>query len=646
MPELSVRVPFRQQNMPSPQRFVSVSNTEVPVSQDLVPASNVMSVPQTNVYLSHNVGPIQPNAGPHNMMPFPGQFMQPSSVPMYCRPVTFYRAVIDTRTGIQTVIPQTVWVPQTFANMDAGAGQNLEENTAGPIIDEVNEDPEPSTSSIKIVCLDEQEDCPRNDVEITNPDAGLVVNLPTVASTEPSSTVTNLTTSSAPEEVIHQNVPTYKITRKLIEIVDPTTGEKLDVVRLANGNKGKKIEIVDPKTGEKVDFKNWNKKQESTNQVETETTDPVQESVEPKDSTPKEVEVLTTDEVGATCEESGKEEPVCPTSDETSEPPKQAAEEESVAPAESSSTSSVEVVSTEINVKCEEPVPEIPYSIKVSEESEAELKVEVTETESKHEESPSVEKVTSTEVALKCDEPLKSESCESSHTVETPEKETVLNDVVSEVKVGEVLASEKVEDIQNVVVETKNEASPVADQKNSEAQMKDFVHKQYVFKGIRKYQKSDLLYILESMTKVRLALPKYDIVRSEAYGFRIRGNYLQMFEVRKEVALHKSELAWQAPKNAYRNDTEGLLGRLKGILNKLTPQFFDALMEQIKELPIDSEERLSGCINLLFEQSVIQPVFSSLYANLAKNLSNVSVAPVFIIIYIYSINDYLCNSLF
>ena len=39
-----------------------------------------------------------------------------------------------------------------------------------------------------------------------------------------------------------------------------------------------------------------------------------------------------------------------------------------------------------------------------------------------------------------------------------------------------------------------------------------------------------------------------------------------------------------------------------GILNKLTPQKFDKLVEQMKSLPIDTVEKLKCVIDLIFEK--------------------------------------------
>ena len=42
--------------------------------------------------------------------------------------------------------------------------------------------------------------------------------------------------------------------------------------------------------------------------------------------------------------------------------------------------------------------------------------------------------------------------------------------------------------------------------------------------------------------------------------------------------------------------------KARSILNKLTPQKFDKLVSQFKELDIDSEEKLAMCMELVFEK--------------------------------------------
>jgi translation initiation factor 4G len=49
-----------------------------------------------------------------------------------------------------------------------------------------------------------------------------------------------------------------------------------------------------------------------------------------------------------------------------------------------------------------------------------------------------------------------------------------------------------------------------------------------------------------------------------------------------------------------------LYRKVRGVLNKLTPQKFRTLVSQVQALPIDNSDRLKGVINLVFEK-VSQP---------------------------------------
>ena len=62
---------------------------------------------------------------------------------------------------------------------------------------------------------------------------------------------------------------------------------------------------------------------------------------------------------------------------------------------------------------------------------------------------------------------------------------------------------------------------------------------------------------------------------------------------------------------------------VKGILNKLTPEKFDVLLEQLKGF-ISNTEILHSSIALLFENAVAQPTFVRMYADLCDRLAKVS----------------------
>lgn len=61
--------------------------------------------------------------------------------------------------------------------------------------------------------------------------------------------------------------------------------------------------------------------------------------------------------------------------------------------------------------------------------------------------------------------------------------------------------------------------------------------------------------------------------------------------------------------------------KVRGVLNKLTPEKFDKLLTQVQDLTIDNAERLQGVIDLVFEKAVDEPNFSVAYANMCKELA-------------------------
>ncbi|XP_039999691.1 eukaryotic translation initiation factor 4 gamma 1a [Xiphias gladius] len=107
-----------------------------------------------------------------------------------------------------------------------------------------------------------------------------------------------------------------------------------------------------------------------------------------------------------------------------------------------------------------------------------------------------------------------------------------------------------------------------------------------------------------------------------------------------DVQLNKAEKAWKpsakkstrsrGSEEAEEDDTEQgktreLFKRLRSILNKLTPQKFQELMKQVTELTIDTEERLKGAIDLIFEKAISEPNFSVAYANMCRCLMGLKV---------------------
>ncbi len=112
--------------------------------------------------------------------------------------------------------------------------------------------------------------------------------------------------------------------------------------------------------------------------------------------------------------------------------------------------------------------------------------------------------------------------------------------------------------------------------------------------------------------------------------------------------LGPAKKTWIAQnKDRIEAQTQELFHKFQGILNKLTPQKFQALAEQALKLEINSEERLSGCVDKIFAfvisflfilgralnsnimyfmfQAIGEPVYTIAYANLCKVMSPIKV---------------------
>ncbi|XP_034486497.1 eukaryotic translation initiation factor 4 gamma 3 isoform X2 [Drosophila innubila] len=68
------------------------------------------------------------------------------------------------------------------------------------------------------------------------------------------------------------------------------------------------------------------------------------------------------------------------------------------------------------------------------------------------------------------------------------------------------------------------------------------------------------------------------------------------------------------------HEKDELVRRVRGILNKLTPERFDTLVEEIIKLKIDTPEKMDEVIVLVFEKAIDEPNFSVSYARLCHRL--------------------------
>ncbi|CAN6566627.1 unnamed protein product [Malus baccata var. baccata] len=63
------------------------------------------------------------------------------------------------------------------------------------------------------------------------------------------------------------------------------------------------------------------------------------------------------------------------------------------------------------------------------------------------------------------------------------------------------------------------------------------------------------------------------------------------------------------------DDEQAKQRQLKAILNKLTPQNFEKLIEQVKAVNIDNATTLTGVVSQIFDKALMRPTFCEMYAN-------------------------------
>lgn len=104
--------------------------------------------------------------------------------------------------------------------------------------------------------------------------------------------------------------------------------------------------------------------------------------------------------------------------------------------------------------------------------------------------------------------------------------------------------------------------------------------------------------------------------------------------LREDVKLNETDNAWvpafrrenksnaEGDENDALSSNELLFKRVRSVLNKLTPERFNTLFEEINNFNIGTTERLNGVISLVFEKAIDEPHFSVAYAQLCGKLSN------------------------
>ncbi|KAK2969260.1 hypothetical protein RJ640_028786 [Escallonia rubra] len=83
--------------------------------------------------------------------------------------------------------------------------------------------------------------------------------------------------------------------------------------------------------------------------------------------------------------------------------------------------------------------------------------------------------------------------------------------------------------------------------------------------------------------------------------------------------MHKAERKYEVGKIT--DEEQAKQRQLKGILNKLTPQNFEKLFEQVKQVNIDNAGTLTDVISQIFDKALMEPTFCEMYANFCYHLA-------------------------
>ncbi|KAJ0970749.1 hypothetical protein J5N97_018708 [Dioscorea zingiberensis] len=83
--------------------------------------------------------------------------------------------------------------------------------------------------------------------------------------------------------------------------------------------------------------------------------------------------------------------------------------------------------------------------------------------------------------------------------------------------------------------------------------------------------------------------------------------------------MHKATKKYEIGKVS--DEEEAKQRQLKAILNKLTPQNFEKLFAQVKEVNIDNTVTLKGVISQIFDKALMEPTFCEMYASFCFHLA-------------------------
>lgn len=87
---------------------------------------------------------------------------------------------------------------------------------------------------------------------------------------------------------------------------------------------------------------------------------------------------------------------------------------------------------------------------------------------------------------------------------------------------------------------------------------------------------------------------------------------------RPSIGMKKAKVEKEDTRTEEEKERDTVYKNFRIILNKLTPENFEKLMDEVKELAINTTERMNACMEMVFEKAVIEPNYTLTYAMLCK----------------------------
>lgn len=110
-------------------------------------------------------------------------------------------------------------------------------------------------------------------------------------------------------------------------------------------------------------------------------------------------------------------------------------------------------------------------------------------------------------------------------------------------------------------------------------------------------------------------------------GSAVQGGASRILGGRDDTRSQSATIERWVPPSAIKRDAlpensdDEKFRKVRGILNKLTPQTFDRLSDELIRIGLDSQNLLKGVILLIFEKALQEPKYVCMYAQLCKKLS-------------------------